>query len=67
MSAVYPTGTVFLDANILAAMKRENIVSMATSDPDFDDIDWIKVFKPRKVQPRQAGKDNKGLKGLTKS
>ena len=27
-------------------------------DPDFDDITWIEVFKPRKVQPGQAGEAN---------
>lgn len=37
------------DALHLAIMKRRGIVELATSDPDFYGVEWIRVWKPESL------------------
>ena len=34
------------DAFHVATMKRYGITNIATNDPDFERVEWIKVWKP---------------------
>ncbi len=34
------------DAIHVATMKRHGITSIATNDPDFERVGWLKVWKP---------------------
>ncbi|MCK4736385.1 MAG: PIN domain-containing protein [Methanophagales archaeon] len=34
------------DAIHVATMKQHGITNIATNDPDFERVEWIKVWKP---------------------
>ena len=34
------------DAIHVATMKRQGITNIATNDPDFERVEWLKVWKP---------------------
>lgn len=36
------------DALHLAVMKQNNIINLASNDSDFERVDWINLYKPRK-------------------